>query len=228
MARAATQRHHLRITGTGSASGGIYERVKIVGEGEIEGSIECGEFRCVGDCEVRGAMRAEQVRVTGTLHAAQHLYAETVKIRGEAEIRGNVGLDSIELMGGLTVGGDCEAERLHLRGHFAIGGLLAADTIQVRLYHHSRAKEIGGEKIDIRKRGRLSKVLMPFVYAGAGDAMLTVETIEGDDIYLEYTKAAFVRGNRVAIGPGCDIGTVEYKSSFDVDNDAAVQHHTRI
>lgn len=39
------------------------------------------------------------------------------------------------------------------------------------------------------------------------------ETIEGDDIHLELTRARVVRGNNVSIGSGCDIDLVEYKNN---------------
>ncbi|MCL6576409.1 hypothetical protein [Kyrpidia sp.] len=41
-----------------------------------------------------------------------------------------------------------------------------------------------------------------------------METIEGDDIYLENTRARVVRGTRVQIGPGCQIGLLEYSEDF--------------
>ncbi|MGP3783292.1 hypothetical protein [Paenibacillus sp. 1A_MP2] len=40
--------------------------------------------------------------------------------------------------------------------------------------------------------------------------------IEGDDIELEYTEAEVVRGDKIKIGPGCRIGTVEYRSSLQI------------
>ncbi|WP_157807534.1 hypothetical protein [Geobacillus kaustophilus] len=39
---------------------------------------------------------------------------------------------------------------------------------------------------------------------------------------MEYTRAAVVRGDRVTIGPGCDIGLVEYHTAFAQDKKAAV------
>lgn len=52
--------------------------------------------------------------------------------------------------------------------------------------------------------------------------------IEGDDIYLENTKADIVRGNKVKIGPGCQIGVVEYRDDFTHDSKALVKITTKI
>ena len=56
---------------------------------------------------------------------------------------------------------------------------------------------------------------------------LVTDTIEGDDIYVEYTTAKTVRGNNVRIGDGCDIGLVEYKNSFELDKGSQIKEHVK-
>ena len=51
--------------------------------------------------------------------------------------------------------------------------------------------------------------------------------IEGDDIHLENTIADTVRGKRIAIGPGCRIGTVEYTETLSVHDDAEVKEQRK-
>lgn len=51
---------------------------------------------------------------------------------------------------------------------------------------------------------------------------LNAERIEGEDIRLEYTRAAIVKGSRVHIGKGCSIGRVEYTEAFSADAMAEV------
>lgn len=51
---------------------------------------------------------------------------------------------------------------------------------------------------------------------------LEVETIEGEDIDLESTKAELVRGRNVVIGAGCEIERVEYSGTLTVDKAAKV------
>ena len=57
---------------------------------------------------------------------------------------------------------------------------------------------------------------------------LISEVIEGDEIYVEYTKAKVVRGNKVVIGPGCDIQSVEYREDFKALKDGNVKENKKI
>ena len=77
-------------------------------------------------------------------------------------------------------------------------------------------QDIGGGLIQIKKKGAV-KLTRWF-----STTKLTAQTIEGDDIYLEYTKASIVRGSQVTIGEGCDIGKVEYKMAFHQEKGAKV------
>ena len=55
-----------------------------------------------------------------------------------------------------------------------------------------------------------------------GHSELVTDLIEGDDIYLENTHAKVARGNNITLGPGCEIGIVEYKNDFKQDKAAEV------
>jgi len=58
--------------------------------------------------------------------------------------------------------------------------------------------------------------------------VLATESVEGGDIYLEYTKAKVVRGNNVNIGPGCEIDLVEYRNDFQQVKEARVKDSNKI
>ena len=78
---------------------------------------------------------------------------------------------------------------------FSVGGLLNAGTVTIRLYGGCDAHDIGGETIDVRLAQPW--VFLPFL----GERNLTADSIEGDTIYLENTRAKVVRGANVTIGP---------------------------
>ena len=79
------------------------------------------------------------------------------------------------------------------------------------------------------------KLLSPFQYFGVTDTVDLdslkwtrggydkTESVEGDDIYLEYTTAKVVRGNTVRLGAGCKIDLVEYKTSLEKASDCIVK-----
>jgi cytoskeletal protein CcmA (bactofilin family) len=117
-----------------------------------------------------------------------------------------------------------EAEVFLAKGSFTIGGLLNAGQIDIILYGGCRAKEIGGEKITVKKPGiahKLKRLIFSYIFRVNVD--LQADVIEGDEIYLEHTYAKIVRGNNVTIGPGCDIEVVEYKNNFHEQKGAIVK-----
>jgi cytoskeletal protein CcmA (bactofilin family) len=226
----------LIIRGAGSSAGGVFERVKISGDGTAYGNIEAKQFKTSGRSKVKGDVKSDTFTVSGSSEIEGKLQADTIKISGSVEVGGGVEFHAlnvqgtlsvdgpvagtnIDLWGMLNVNGDCEAEVLNARGSFEVSGLLNAGVIDVKLYGACRAKEIGGETIRIVRSGFGFKLKSWFFSLFLGThAGLEAETIEGDDIRLEYTKAKVVRGKKVSIGPGCEIDLVEYNESLELDD----------
>lgn len=194
------QDHDLYMTGKGSSNGGEFKKIRIVGESDVAGNITCTQIRVMGTMLVRGRVRSVRTHIMGQLDVDGDFNGEVIKVLGQ-----------------LSVGGDCNSESFKVRGTFTIGGLLNAGKIEVCLFGPCEAKEIGGEKIRVKRN------LLPDT-----TKHLTVETVEGDDIRLEFTRAKVVRGNRVEIGPGCEIELIEYKEHYRQSNHSNVTEARRI
>lgn len=193
---------NLIMTGNGSSNGGEFNRVKIMGESDVNGDLTCRQLRVMGTVNVHGETKSKLTRVVGEVDVDGHFHGDVVKIVGQ-----------------LSVKGDCNAEVFKLRGTFNIGGLLNAGRIQVRLFGPTVAQEIGGGQIEVKRNLPMSV---------SSYKHLTVDSVEGDDIRLEYTRAKVVRGNRVNIGPGCEIDLVEYKDHYQQSKQARVNESNRV
>ncbi|WP_243522545.1 cytoplasmic protein [Bacillus pseudomycoides] len=233
------KRNSLTLNGSGSSSGGAYNKVKIRGEGTISNDVNCNEFKAYGtsdvrgdmttnsyivygDSEVKGSLHAEYVKVYGNTQVQRDCHINKTKIRGMFEINGKLTGNFIDIKGGLTVKQDIEVEELLLAGGLESEGLLNAENINIILrYEGSKVREIGGKKITVRKKARF----IPFT---SHTGNLQTSIIEGDDIYLEHTIAEIVRGNNVTIGPGCEISVVEYHTSFNQKGNSVVKEHKQI
>ncbi|MCY9512844.1 bactofilin family protein [Paenibacillus apiarius] len=235
------QRQHLKIMGSSCAEGGTYDKVSILGDGEVNGNVECRLFTCAGTARVHGHVKSEEMKIRGTSHMEGSLLARKLAVQGqsdftdsvkaqEANISGMVNIggslqgERLKLRGSVEVQGDCEIETISAVGSFAVHGLLNVGSLDLRINWHCQAKEIGGESIMVRKGGGLTNMLkfIPGIFQAMPDARLTSDIIEGDHIELEHTTAGIVRGNHVKIGPGCEIGRVEYRHHFDQAQDSAV------
>lgn len=122
----------------------------------------------------------------------------------------------------MLAGGDCNAEIFNLEGGFTIDGMLNADILRINLYWPSKVNEIGGSEITVKRSGKISFLGIKNRIMPEGKNELTVDVIEGDDVYLENTIANVVRGNNVTIGSGCKIELVEYKNDFKMHEGAEV------
>jgi len=223
------------INGGGTAVGGVCRTVRINGAGRISGDVDCQDCTTNGSAVLQGDLRTENLRingageVTGSAEVGRghvrgnakvggDLKGKTWVVNGVADVGGSVGAERLEVYGGIEVGRDCEVEVLEVRGWLTVRGMLNADAIDVALFHRNSAvNAIGGADIRIHAGRRL---LVP--------ARLVADTIEGDDIELENTTAKAVRGARVVIGKGCDIGNVEYHLDLTVDPSAKVAQQKQI
>lgn len=239
---------NMKIIGDNSASGGRYNDAKIIGNGIIKGDIDCITFKSVGDSRVEGNLKtggmkitgsvrvggkttAGEVRVTGDLNMDSDFHAGHCHVKGGISTRGGIKADDLSLMGYVTVKNNCEAERFKADGQIKIDGLLTADDIEIKAYGASRISEIGGDRIVIRRGsvaslGKMIKLL--FVPSNWGNAAVTVNTIEGDDVRLSNTRAKVVRGKNVIIENGCDIDLVEYKDNLRIHRGASVREEKKV
>lgn len=237
------------ISGAGSISGGTYDRVSISGAGKISGDVVAEVLRISGIGKVEGRVEAKEIAASGSATFADEVVAEEMRVSGSGRIDGRVeakelkcsgtlrvsgavASEYVKITGSLRVGADVEAAIFKATGGFDIGGLLSADKVEVKLGGRCRAREIGGERIEIRRGSWLEKGLildgLIKMFTGGGTAELRATQIEGDEIVLEDTIADVVRGKRIEIGPGCRITSVEYAESLKVHPEAKVEEQSKI
>ncbi len=222
----------LRINGLGSSSGGKFNFVQINGKGDINGDLECRELQINGLANVDGSIKADVIRVSGKSSFKGAVSGRQLIIDGMADVAGEIAVETVENRGVLKVEKDCGSEAFTSQGGFTVGGLLNAGRIDISVYAQCKAREIGGEDIQVKIGGGLGfRKFIGSLFPGLPlNPVLTADTIEGDNIYLENTTAKMVRGQDVKIGPGCHIDVVEYKNSYynDADPGIAVKESRKI
>lgn len=224
-----TKKPDLKLNGIGTAPGGEYSVVQINGHGTIDGDLTCEDFSINGLGDAKGAVTTGQLHINGkgtifgalkagklAVHGAgdffDNVQCEDAVISGRADYKKDMHADHAKITGSVHIQGDCSAEKFTSSGRFEVGGLLNADTIDVRVdLATSRAREMGGENISVKLGSSGMSVLRKIFTLGTHTPSFETDFIEGNEIYLESTRAKAVRGNNVTIGNGCDIGLVEYK-----------------
>lgn len=222
-------RNDMKINGDGSMSGGTYGAITINGAGSVNGDADATEVRINGAGTINGRLVAQTVTVNGagTFNGSVQAHEMTVNgdasirdgagigrfnIKGNATVGGGVAANELILRGFLKTGGDCEVESFSGEGGFTVTGLLNAGTVDIKVFGPCSAREIGGEKITVRQPPGFQSFTQVFTFWA--EKRLVVDSVEGDDIYLEATSAKTVRGTNVNIGQDCKIDVVEYASTY--------------
>jgi cytoskeletal protein CcmA (bactofilin family) len=232
---------NLLINGLGSSNGGHFDTAIINGKGSINGDIVCHSFSCNGSGTVHGDVKSETMKIngntkiTGKINSTtiavdgrgsfqRDVYFNKMTISGMSSIGGNVKGEELKIQGRMSVEGNCEVEEFKSDGQFTIGELLSAEKIEIYTYGECKAKEIGGQSITVKQKSNFFLDLIKSVKS----VKLSVHVVEGDDIYLENTKAKVVRGNRIVIGENCEIDLVEFKETFKVVGNGRVHSNLQI
>ncbi|MBB6215377.1 cytoskeletal protein CcmA (bactofilin family) [Anaerosolibacter carboniphilus] len=236
------ERQNLNLTGNGTVAGGVYNNVKIIGEETIHGDVDCISLKLTGTCDIRGNvqartaklvgtaeikgnLKAEELTVVGNINIDNNIVVKELKITGESKVKGNVLVERVSIFGFLDIDGECTTETFIVKGPFKIGGLLNAGNVDIEMHSKCHVKEIGGERINIRRgTDMLIKKIVKSLYMPRDFYLgqLLTDSIEGDEIYLEYVKVKVVRGNNIEIGPGCEIDLIEYKNTLKQHESSSV------
>lgn len=194
------------------------------GSAKIDGNLSCAaEVHCSGSLKVEGDTAMREGRFSGSFRSGGNVTCEELKVSGSAKVGGELRLDAGRFSGSCEVGNDlharllscsgslrigrgAEAEEFHSSGKIDIHGLLNAELIDISLCGECSVADIGGSTVSILA----ARGMLPLAKRS-----LSVNSIEGDCIELEYVKAAVVRGKKVRIGKGCQIGRVEYSEALE-------------
>ncbi|MEK0316490.1 hypothetical protein [Cohnella sp. 56] len=219
------ERPDLKMVGTTSSNGGVFGQVKITGECEIRGNLDCERLTCTGEVVVRGQLTVSALKMTGVCEVESGFHSGEIRGAGEVKAQGSLRSEKVKFQGQLAARGDVELGTAELRGAIVCEGLLSAERLELSLFGPSAVHELGGGRLRVR-RSRLG-ALKSLATPGAA-ASLKAALIEGDDVELQHTEAELVRGGDVVIGPGCNIGRVEYRRELRVDASSSVGERVRI
>jgi cytoskeletal protein CcmA (bactofilin family) len=236
---ASGERKTVKLSGKGEIRPGVYDEVAVSGSGRVGGNLEAAVINIAGSCMIEGGVKAGTFAASGTFEVGRNLEAQTLRGTGTGEAGGDIRAETLtfsgRLLAGGTVkareaaisgfaecGGNLAAESLQLTGAFGVGGSVRGQRIRIALAGRSRAAEILAPEITVRRASWRWRML-DFPWRRA--VLLAAETIAGDVLRLEATRAHTVRGRQVTIGPGCRVEVVEYSESLHIDPQADVAYY---
>ncbi|AET69574.1 Protein of unknown function, DUF583 [Desulfosporosinus orientis DSM 765] len=237
---------NINISGTGKINGGKFaevsisglgqilsdleaNRIEISGMGTIKGNVKTQRFLTSGNGTVEGLLEGSDLDTSGNFKVNGPVNVKEIRIQGRNRFNDSVKAEKITCTGYLSVGKDLETEDFRCSGSFAVEGLLNANKVEIEINGFCYAREIGCEEIRVEKSSSmvplhfLHKLITPFLGPKRELNKLTANVLEGTIVNICDTQAKIVRGNKVRIGPGCNIGVVEYSEELEVDEEAVVE-----
>ncbi len=230
--------NNINIEGIGSIREGQYEAITIDGVGTIQGDISVKRIEVNGKSKALGKISCNEMDVNGLLSTYDDIkvkencnvngYCKTkgtikgkfFEVNGRVNVEKEVSFDNIKVSGELFVNGNCQCEDLYLDGRMKISGLLSGDNLDLNISKVNEIKEIGGEKVSVKKNKTIYKLLF---FSKERNAKLICDEIEADEIYLENTYCNIVRGRNITIGDGCVLNKIEYTGEINITGKSEIK-----
>ncbi len=199
------------------------EKIEVSGSFSNRGTVKAMEFEASGSAKNCGNFTADIIEVSGAFKVeGDCVSAKEAEISGAFKVEGNLKAAELEVDGGLKVTGNLDAEKAEINGGVSCGGLINAEELYVDISSStgSRAESIGGSKITVEYRR--SHNLINWLFGKKICVFHISESIEGDEIDIEYTNAKTVSGRNVKIGKKCEIELVQYSDNIEISPKAKV------
>ncbi|MXR21981.1 hypothetical protein [Halobacterium bonnevillei] len=209
-----------RLDGSGKTSvDGNFDGQEVDTSGtlDVDGNASVDRLDGSGKTSVDGNFDGHEIETSGKLAVGGSLVAANVDVSGNLRVDGLTDVTDLVVDGAGTFE-DVNADALTATGSLRAGDV-AARRFELTLGDESRVDSVRATEVVVRagERGRslVTKLL------GRDDAVLAVDTVEGETVDLDVTDAETVVGDRVTLGPDASVGVV-YSDDVDAAPDADV------
>jgi len=181
------------------------EHAKISGATKVEGDALLGDLVSSGSFKVEGRTEADQMELSGASKFEGNVKAKKIKSNGSSKFETDVDVDDFSSSGAMKMEMNVTAKSFTASGAFKILGTLEAQEIILKPGGDCSIKHVKGGDVLVERGGS-------GFFSMFKKGTLKCESIIGDKIYLENTRAENVEGDEVRIGPGCKIDKVKAKN----------------
>lgn len=211
--------NNLTLFADATINGGIYEKVKVFGQANVLSDINASEMRVFGSCTFNGKCQINYVKLLGESEFCDYVDVNELNVKGACNFKEDVKVVRLKIYGatkflkkvyrseelqffGSVDANVLEADNIYIKGSINCSEQLNGEKITIILHNCSQIKEIVGTHIEIKPG---FKIFLRKKHNAV------IDTIEGDEIYLENVITKTVRGNNITVGPNCKIDLIEYR-----------------
>jgi len=121
----------LKISGSGSATGGRYRVASISGSGKIVGDVNCEKFNISGSGRVEGTVISNSFNISGSGKVTGDLNCVTGSISGSGSVLGSVYANEFNISGSGKIGGNFKGEEFTMVGSGKVEGRINATNVKL-------------------------------------------------------------------------------------------------
>lgn len=236
--------NNLTVFADATIHGGDYDKIKVFGSANVLGDLNAQSMNVFGSVEYKGKCKIDTLKLYGACEFEEYVEVKYLNIKGACEFNNDVKVDFLKVYGavefnknvfrckevkiyGEATVSNLEADEIYINGLVECKEQLNGEKIEITTIHGSTIKEMVGTHILVKPQKKRMFPLFKNVIVVSNNSLkhrenrkVEIETIEGDEIYLENVISKAVRGNNITIGPNCEIDLIEYHESCDIkDND---------
>ena len=202
------------IDGTTKADSDVRgETVTVDGTAKFASNLSADHLAIDGTAKVGGNLDGHGVEADGTLKVSGNLVAADARFDGTVKVGGVTDATTLTVDGAGEFG-DANADE------FAASGSVYADsvsarTVDVTVEGRSEVGAVHGTDVAVRAGDRSRSLASKLLNAGQKDEQVfAVDTVEGETVELDATRAGTVVGDSVTLGPDAEVDVV-YTDDLD-------------
>ncbi|QVK16831.1 hypothetical protein KHQ81_07875 [Mycoplasmatota bacterium] len=232
--------NNLTVFADSTINGGSYDKVRVFGSANVLGDLTAQSMKVYGAVEYKGKCKIEDLKLYGACEFFEYVEVENLNIKGACEFNNDVKVNYLKIYGavefnknvfrckevkvyGEATVSNLEADEIYINGLVECTEQLNGEKIEITTNHGSTIKEMVGTHILVKPQKKkpfsfFKNIVIVSNNSGGHNTSkkVEIETIEGDDIYLENVVSKAVRGNKITIGPNCEIDLVEYHETYNI------------
>ena len=226
--------NNLTVFADATINGGSYDKIRVYGSATVTGDVTAKSMKVFGAIEYKGICKIDALKLFGACEFQEYVEVGDLNIKGACEFNNDIKVDYLKIYGAsefkenlfrckeVKVYGEAEAKRLeadaiYINGYVTCTEQMNGDKIEIATKAGSVIKEMVGTDIEVKPQTKW------WMFQGGPRKKVEVETIEGDNVYLENAIVKVVRGNNITIGPNCEIDLIEYHEKCDIKDKSGVK-----
>lgn len=223
----------ISISGTGKIVGDVRcKNLSVAGAASVEGKIECLELiSCGGSVSFKDEVKTKNIDVSGSAKLEKECIAtEKISTAGSIKFMASSKAKKIQLLGYSYVEKDLEAEEIYIKGDSQIYGLVNGEKVKVEFDNSLEINEIGGSNIIVlqKAKGINNVKKLPVFNKICKTSIGKINTIEGENVAVEFVEANKINGKSVAIGKNCKIKLVQYTDEIEIHPSSIVEQCEKV